>query len=507
MSGAVINNNLQHVQIQLRRNPPQQLQIPKRPPCRGFVLKRPARPVRLTFQKIEQKIAAAAAAATANPLPPPPPLPPSVPPQISSFPASSFAQQSSIPTNSSNNAQPPLITPTVATASITQNSTQFSNYSNRLPAPASSPYPANSQLSGFQTAASALGSNQYHPPQQPSNPTTVVRRPVPSQQQQQQQQDEFDDDDDEFFANLDVDNLVATAARALHKLQRSPPPAGYAATAPAPATTTNAFNYNSFDTPPTNAFSYAPPPTDPSAPLCSGHHLPCILLTARSEHNNGRQFYKCSQQQQDQQCDFFEWADGQASNTAVVPVAHAPGDIKDVFQESKYKFGHRSFRPGQQEVIEHAVQGRDVFVLMPTGGGKSLCYQCPAWCFPGLAVVISPLLSLIQDQVQSMNKLGVESVFLSGSQDYHTEQVDITRRLHAVQPHGGVKLLYITPEKLSNSPMLQNILSRLHGRNLLSRFVIGTCHTAWKELTSLPVLWHRRRSSLLEVRFHSVHVD
>ena len=91
-------------------------------------------------------------------------------------------------------------------------------------------------------------------------------------------------------------------------------------------------------------------------------------------------------------------------------------------------------------------------------------------------MVISPLLSLIQDQVQSMTKLGVESVFLASSQDYESEQRDITRRLNAVTAHEGVKLLYLTPEKLSNSSMMQGLLRRLHSKNLISRFVVDEAH-------------------------------
>ena len=122
------------------------------------------------------------------------------------------------------------------------------------------------------------------------------------------------------------------------------------------------------------------------------------------------------------------------------------------------------------------IGGRDVFVLMPTGGGKSLCYQLPAWCCPGLSVVISPLLSLIQDQVQSMTKLGVQSVFLNSAQDYETEQKDIQRRLFATTAHGGVKLLYITPEKLRHSGVIKNLLTKLHERNHISRFVVDEAH-------------------------------
>lgn len=212
------------------------------------------------------------------------------------------------------------------------------------------------------------------------------------------------------------------------------------------------------------------------APLCPGHNLPCRIFTARSAANNGREFFKCSLPE-DQRCDFFQWVDGAEGSSYQTGGDFAlTGEVKDIYSENRRKFGHREFRPGQKSVIENAVSGRDVFVLMPTGGGKSLCYQLPAWCCPGLTVVISPLLSLIQDQVQSMTKLGIESVYLASSQDYETEQVSITRRINETAAHGGVKLLYLTPEKLSNSTQMQSMLRRLHNRKLISRFVVDEAH-------------------------------
>jgi hypothetical protein len=214
-------------------------------------------------------------------------------------------------------------------------------------------------------------------------------------------------------------------------------------------------------------------------PCCPGHNLPCQIITSRTSNNNGRQFYKCPLDD-GQRCDFFQWVDGMEGNWnndgGTFPGNSSSNETKDPLLESRHKFGHRSFRPGQKEVIMNAIAGRDVFVLMPTGGGKSLCYQLPAWCCPGLTVVISPLLSLIQDQVQSMKKLGVDSVFLASSQDYETEQVHITRQLNDATPHGGIKLLYLTPEKINNSQLMQNILRRLYNKKLLSRFVVDEAH-------------------------------
>jgi DEAD/DEAH box helicase/GRF zinc finger len=222
---------------------------------------------------------------------------------------------------------------------------------------------------------------------------------------------------------------------------------------------------------------------DNQAPLCPMHNTPCRLLTARSEANAGRPFYKCALLDHTA-CDFFQWADGQettwnqnSTNSSPWNDLNSPaGDILDYSTENRRKFGHSSFRPGQREVIENALQGRDVFVLMPTGGGKSLCYQLPAWCCPGLSVIISPLLSLIQDQVQSMTKLGVQSVFLNSAQDYETEQRDVQRRLFSTTSHGGIKLLYITPEKLRHSGVIRNVLNTLYERSHISRFVVDEAH-------------------------------
>lgn len=223
-------------------------------------------------------------------------------------------------------------------------------------------------------------------------------------------------------------------------------------------------------------------------PLCSGHNEPCRMLTSNSSANPGRQFYKCAKEGDDR-CDFFEWADGLgnqsnwSSNDGTPNYdtncntgnGAAPG-TKNIFEENRRKFGHNSFRKGQKDVIQNAVNGRDVFVLMPTGGGKSLCYQLPAWCCPGLSVIVSPLLSLIEDQVQSMTKLGIETAFLSSAQDYDIQGRDIVARLRRLTPHDGIKMLYITPEKLARSGMMKGILRDLSSRGLISRFVVDEAH-------------------------------
>ena len=113
-------------------------------------------------------------------------------------------------------------------------------------------------------------------------------------------------------------------------------------------------------------------------------------------------------------------------------------------------FGYDSFRLNQEEVISEIMQGNDCLVLMPTGGGKSICYQVPALALPGTAVVISPLISLMHDQVEALKANGIPAVALNSSTDM-TEETIIRRRCEA----GDVKLIYVSPEKLlSEIPFL-----------------------------------------------------
>jgi ATP-dependent DNA helicase RecQ len=113
-------------------------------------------------------------------------------------------------------------------------------------------------------------------------------------------------------------------------------------------------------------------------------------------------------------------------------------------------FGYNSFRHAQDAVVDHVVAGGDALVLMPTGGGKSLCYQIPALVRAGTAVVISPLIALMQDQVAALTQLGVRAAFLNSSQDAVTAR-NVERALAA----GELDLLYVAPERLTTSRCLQ----------------------------------------------------
>lgn len=97
---------------------------------------------------------------------------------------------------------------------------------------------------------------------------------------------------------------------------------------------------------------------------------------------------------------------------SVAPPEHR-SDAQHVLQRV---FGYDSFRGHQQEIVEHVIGGGDALVLMPTGGGKSLCYQVPALVRPGVGVVVSPLIALMQDQVDALNELGVRAGFLNSTQ-------------------------------------------------------------------------------------------
>lgn len=109
----------------------------------------------------------------------------------------------------------------------------------------------------------------------------------------------------------------------------------------------------------------------------------------------------------------------------------------------KSNFGYDSFRGHQQEIIEHVLNKNDGLVIMPTGGGKSICFQLPAILFEGLTLVISPLIALMKDQVDGLNANGISASFFNSSQDSETQQNILTNILE-----GKLKLLYVAPESL-----------------------------------------------------------
>ena len=116
----------------------------------------------------------------------------------------------------------------------------------------------------------------------------------------------------------------------------------------------------------------------------------------------------------------------------------------------KQYFGHDAFRPGQEALVDGILSGRDALGIMPTGGGKSLCYQVPALLLPGVTLVISPLISLMKDQVASLEAAGISAGFLNSSQT-----LEESRQVWGRVRRGECRLLYIAPERLENQRFLE----------------------------------------------------
>jgi len=129
-------------------------------------------------------------------------------------------------------------------------------------------------------------------------------------------------------------------------------------------------------------------------------------------------------------------------------------------------FGYNAFRGPQQEIVEHVIAGGSALVLMPTGGGKSLCYQVPALCLPGLAVVISPLIALMQDQVEALRQAGVRAAALHSSLNAE-ESSAVWRALQSNE----LDLLYVSPERLAAGDLLDRL-----GQHKLALFAIDEAH-------------------------------
>jgi len=133
-------------------------------------------------------------------------------------------------------------------------------------------------------------------------------------------------------------------------------------------------------------------------------------------------------------------------------------------------FGYSQFRHQQQAIVEHVIAGDDALVLMPTGGGKSLCYQIPALAREGLAIVVSPLIALMQDQVEALQQLGVNAAFLNSSLSAE-DNSRITRQVLS----GEIKLLYVAPERLMVGSFL-SLLDEVQQHVGLALFAIDEAH-------------------------------
>lgn len=129
--------------------------------------------------------------------------------------------------------------------------------------------------------------------------------------------------------------------------------------------------------------------------------------------------------------------------TTNCPPIHTPLPVDDLLLTLKTTFGYGAFRPLQREIIEAALADQDVFALLPTGGGKSLCFQLPALLRPGLTVVVSPLIALMKDQVDQLQAAGVAATYLNS-----TLSADEARSRLSGLHRGEWRLLYVAPERL-----------------------------------------------------------
>ena len=138
----------------------------------------------------------------------------------------------------------------------------------------------------------------------------------------------------------------------------------------------------------------------------------------------------------------------------------------DKFEVLKKYFGYDSFREGQELLIDSVLAGRDVLGIMPTGAGKSICYQVPALLLPGITLVISPLISLMKDQVQALKQAGIAAAYINSS----LTEGQIAKALE-YGAQGRYKIIYVAPERLETYGFLQ-----FAGRVELSMVTVDEAH-------------------------------
>ncbi|MDO4032172.1 DNA helicase RecQ [Clavibacter michiganensis] len=187
-----------------------------------------------------------------------------------------------------------------------------------------------------------------------------------------------------------------------------------------------------------------------------------------------------------------------AYGTALAPALERLGTV----------FGYDAFRGDQQEIVEHVIGGGDALVLMPTGGGKSLCYQIPSLVREGTGVVISPLIALMQDQVDALRAVGVRAAFLNSTQDLET-----SREVERALLDGDLDLLYLAPERL-----ILDRMGRLLDEARIALFAIDEAHcvSQWghdfrKDYLALSMLQERwpevPRIALTATANEATHAD
>ncbi|MBM7389218.1 ATP-dependent DNA helicase RecQ [Clavibacter michiganensis] len=198
------------------------------------------------------------------------------------------------------------------------------------------------------------------------------------------------------------------------------------------------------------------------------------------------------------------------TSTPSVPAGTAPSDgaLAPALERLGTVFGYDAFRGDQQEIVEHVIGGGDALVLMPTGGGKSLCYQIPSLVREGTGVVISPLIALMQDQVDALRAVGVRAAFLNSTQDLET-----SREVERALLDGDLDLLYLAPERL-----ILDRMGRLLDEARIALFAIDEAHcvSQWghdfrKDYLALSMLQERwpevPRIALTATANEATHAD
>jgi len=198
------------------------------------------------------------------------------------------------------------------------------------------------------------------------------------------------------------------------------------------------------------------------------------------------------------------------TSTPPAPAGTAPSDgaLAPALERLGTVFGYDAFRGDQQEIVEHVIGGGDALVLMPTGGGKSLCYQIPSLVREGTGVVISPLIALMQDQVDALRAVGVRAAFLNSTQDLET-----SREVERALLDGDLDLLYLAPERL-----ILDRMGRLLDEARIALFAIDEAHcvSQWghdfrKDYLALSMLQERwpevPRIALTATANEATHAD
>ena len=155
----------------------------------------------------------------------------------------------------------------------------------------------------------------------------------------------------------------------------------------------------------------------------------------------------------------------------------------------KKVFGYDSFRPGQEEIVSRLLAGQDVLAVMPTGAGKSICYQVPALLLPGITIVVSPLVSLMKDQVGALVQAGVAAAFLNNSLTDNQKAL----MLHRAR-EGWYKIIYVAPERLTTEAFLDFASSGLRrsGRSAWSRWTRRTASASGDRISAPAICASRR---------------